>query len=238
MARVRSSVTYANVVATIALFLALGGTGYAAAGLARNSVGTAQIRNGQVKATDLAANAVTSGKVRDGSLLARDFKAGQLSTGATGAAGPQGPRGDAGPKGDPGTPAISNAYHLTRTTSVDPLPTDPTTVATLAGLPAGNYVVTGHASAVSFASYGDYVRCSVAAGGTTFPGSTVHVGGDAGSAVVADLTTTAPVSNAAPADVTLRCGHDSGAPGPYLESITLTAIAVNRLDARSSASGS
>jgi hypothetical protein len=73
--------TYANVIATLALFLALGGGGaFAATQLAKNSVGTKQLKK----------NAVTAAKVKDGSLLAKDFKAGQVP------AGPQGPKGAPG----------------------------------------------------------------------------------------------------------------------------------------------
>jgi hypothetical protein len=50
--------TYANVVATIALFLALGGAAYAAFHLPKNSVKSKNIVNGQVKSKDLAPNAV------------------------------------------------------------------------------------------------------------------------------------------------------------------------------------
>jgi hypothetical protein len=85
----------ALVIASIALFLALGGTGYAALKLPANSVGAKQIK----------ANAVTSSKVKDHSLNAEDFKSGQLPAGAQGAAGstgPQGPQGLKGDKGDPG----------------------------------------------------------------------------------------------------------------------------------------
>ena len=55
MKRIFGSGSYANVTATLALVLALGGTSYAAAKLAPNSVGTAQIKN----------NAVTTAKVKD-----------------------------------------------------------------------------------------------------------------------------------------------------------------------------
>jgi len=89
--------TYANVVATLALFVALGGGAYAAFRLPRNSVGSAQLKN----------NAVTPRKVKNGSLTLRDFAAGQVTklkgppgaAGAVGATGPQGPKGDAGPQG-------------------------------------------------------------------------------------------------------------------------------------------
>ena len=83
-----------NAVAYLALFVALGGTSYAAVKLPAASVG----------ARELKANAVTARTVKDGSLLARDFKTGQLP------AGPQGPQGPQGPKGDPGTVDTSQFF--------------------------------------------------------------------------------------------------------------------------------
>jgi hypothetical protein len=74
---------YADVVATMALFLALSGGAYAAAKLPADSVGAKQLKK----------DAVSSKEVKDGSLLKGDFKAGQL---------PKGPKGDAGQKGGPG----------------------------------------------------------------------------------------------------------------------------------------
>lgn len=45
--RLRLKLTYANVIATIALFLALGGGAWAATAFPRNSVGSAQIKTGR-----------------------------------------------------------------------------------------------------------------------------------------------------------------------------------------------
>jgi hypothetical protein len=53
---------YANVIATIALFVALGGAAVAA-GLPKNSVGTKQLKRGAVNAAKLKRGAVTSGKI-------------------------------------------------------------------------------------------------------------------------------------------------------------------------------
>lgn len=89
---VRTHLSYANVTATLALFVALSGSAYAAIKLPANSVGTAQIRD----------KAVTSPKVLDGSLLAADFKPGQLPAGQRGPAGPAGPAGPTGPAGPSG----------------------------------------------------------------------------------------------------------------------------------------
>jgi hypothetical protein len=80
-------------VACTALVVSLGGNSYAAVKLAKNSVTSQTIKDGQVKRADLARNAVGTDQVASGSLLARDFKAGQLP------AGPQGPKGDKGDKG-------------------------------------------------------------------------------------------------------------------------------------------
>ena len=81
-----------NAIALMALFVALGGTGYAAVALPRNSVGTKQLKK----------NAVTTAKVKNGSLLRADFRAGQLPAGATGAQGPAGPQGVQGLQGEKG----------------------------------------------------------------------------------------------------------------------------------------
>jgi len=86
---------YANVTATLALILAMGGTSYAAISLPRNSVGTAQIRPAAVKTADLGASSVTSTKVKNHSLQAHDFAFGQIPAGAQGPVGPQGEAGTA-----------------------------------------------------------------------------------------------------------------------------------------------
>jgi hypothetical protein len=89
--RIRPGLTYANVIATLALFLALGGGAYAAFKLPKDSVGSKQIK----------ANAVNSSKVKDGSLLTGDFKTGQIPAGPRGRQGLPGSPGLKGDKGDP-----------------------------------------------------------------------------------------------------------------------------------------
>ena len=98
---------FANVTATIALIVSLGGTSYAAIKLPKDSVGANQIR----------ADAVSSSKVKDASLLRKDFKAGELPqgpqgptgrTGAAGATGPTGATGATGPTGAPGATKVTN----------------------------------------------------------------------------------------------------------------------------------
>lgn len=83
MGTVRDRLTYANVMATIAVFVALGGTSIAAISLTKNSV----------KGKHIARNAVTSPKVKDRSLRAQDFASGQLPAGERGLQGAQGGQG-------------------------------------------------------------------------------------------------------------------------------------------------
>ena len=92
--RLRARLTYANVMATIAVFVALGGTSYAALQLPKGSVGPKQLKR----------NSVTSPKVKRGSLLLNDFKASQhaLLRGPEGPQGPQGLQGGTGAQGDVG----------------------------------------------------------------------------------------------------------------------------------------
>jgi hypothetical protein len=95
MKRRSPRLSYANVVASLALFIALGGVSWAAVTLPAGSVGNRQLRR----------NSVTSAKVRDRSLLLRDFKPGQLPPSQRGESGPPGPKGEPGgpgPQGDTG----------------------------------------------------------------------------------------------------------------------------------------
>lgn len=103
----RSKLTYANVVASLALFIALGGTSFAAFTLGKNSVKSENIGKEQVKGVDIAKNAITSPKVKNGSLLASDFKADQLPSGPAGAKGDRGEQGPQGPRGLQGEVGVS-----------------------------------------------------------------------------------------------------------------------------------
>jgi hypothetical protein len=69
----RRRLSYSNVCATLALFVALGGTGYAAVKLPKNSVGAKQIRKNAVRASEIKAGAVGTSEVKDGSLTGKDI---------------------------------------------------------------------------------------------------------------------------------------------------------------------
>ena len=59
--------TYANVIATIALFIALGGVAVAA-GVTKNSIGPRQLKRGAVTAAKIRKNAITPGKIAPGAV--------------------------------------------------------------------------------------------------------------------------------------------------------------------------
>lgn len=86
MSRVHEHISYANVMATLAVFIALGGSAYAVAQLPRNSVGAAQIKRNAVGTSELRNRAV---RLSDISASARR----SLLRGAKGAPGPAGPPG-------------------------------------------------------------------------------------------------------------------------------------------------
>ena len=69
----------AMIVACVALFIAMGGTSYAAATLAANSVGTKQIKKNAVTSAKIKSAAVTAAKVKDGTLTGAKVKDGTLT---------------------------------------------------------------------------------------------------------------------------------------------------------------
>jgi len=93
--KLRSRLTYANAMSTIAVFIALGGGAYAVS-VPRNSVGPKQLKN----------NAVTSAKVKNRSLVIGDFKSGQLALGSAARADDQDPA--AAPGGTVTTMSLQN----------------------------------------------------------------------------------------------------------------------------------
>jgi hypothetical protein len=91
-----------NAVAYVALFVALGGSSYAAVQLAPGSVRSRALAQGAVTKTKLAKNSVTSASIVNGSLTSKDFKAGAIVNGLKGADGSNGLNGIGGLDGNSG----------------------------------------------------------------------------------------------------------------------------------------
>jgi hypothetical protein len=90
MKKIRPRLTFANVISCLALFVALGGSAYAATQLKKNSVGSKQLKKNSVTAAKLRKNAitgakiansaVTGAKVANGSLTGANINLGSLGT--------------------------------------------------------------------------------------------------------------------------------------------------------------
>jgi hypothetical protein len=146
----------------VALFVAMGGTGYAALRLPKNSVGAAQIKTG----------AVGTSEVKDHSLRLRDFRSGQIPAGPRGAIGPAGPAGANGQGGAPGQRGPSDGYVATSSGVQDNSDSVSVTV------PAGDYMAAGDGQVLYFRSDSAYptvegeVRCVLA-----YPSDATHTVG-------------------------------------------------------------
>jgi hypothetical protein len=114
--QVRRRLSYANVLSTFAVFLALGGTSYAAVAITGRDVQNSSltghdVEDGSLTSRDVRNSSLTGRQIKhsslgttdiaNGTLLSQDFKAGELPAGPQ---GPSGERGDEGPTGLTGAP--------------------------------------------------------------------------------------------------------------------------------------
>jgi hypothetical protein len=188
MKRIFGSGRYANVTATMALVLALGGTSYAA--------------------IKLPANSVTTRTVKDRSLLSKDFKRGQLPAGKQGLPGAA---GAPGAQGAPG-PAVAPAAAAKVTQTGPAAQTGVAQTVESVALPGGgNWVVTAKFIATNTTAVDAVLDCSLTfdgvpkdnlgAGGTDFGiGGSAHTltaaGAGSTAAIVCTTTATAGTYNA------------------------------------------
>jgi hypothetical protein len=76
MTAIRNRLTYSNLIATIALFIALGGSAYA---LSKDSVKSKHIVNDEVKSADLRNDGIKSGDLKDEDVKGRDIEDGEIT---------------------------------------------------------------------------------------------------------------------------------------------------------------
>ncbi len=214
---------YAEVTATLALIVALGGTSYAVTALPRNSVGAKQLKP----------DAVSSSKVRDGSLSAKDFAKGQLRTGPTGATGPTGPKGDPGAKGDAGAPGLAPVFTGFTAHGSFPLGFLAPQNTVIVPLNAGNYVIHGNILFHNPNAGTHRMTCTLVANA---PGQTASLDTevvDVSSNGAASISATGTLDTVIPVGIFFNCGPDS-LPGDTaavtFDDADVVAIAVGPID--------
>lgn len=107
----RRFITFANVVACLALFVALGGASYAAFKLPKNSVGTRELKPRAVKTGKVAKSAIVTNRLRNDAVTGAKVKEATLGTVpsaeiANGIVQPE----DWHEVGSPGEPAFQNGW--------------------------------------------------------------------------------------------------------------------------------
>jgi len=249
MKRIFGSGRYANVTATMALVVALGGTSYAA--------------------VKLPANSVTSKQVKDKSLLKKDFKSGELpagpagADGAKGANGSNGAKGDAGAKGDLG-PAGSQGGQGPKGDKGDSGPIGPSggpqgpmgpagpagpatdgfsisapsavpfaatsnqfVILQTLSLPAGKYLITAHSMAHNASVSESTINCTLNAGGLTID-SLGPGGGDVATNVDTSINLNGAATLGSAGSVTIVC-QTSAILGDYPQR-TISAVKLGTLN--------
>jgi hypothetical protein len=214
MKRIFGSGRYANVTATAALVVALGGTSYAA--------------------IKLPANSVTSKTVKDKTLLRKDFKPGQLPAGPAGPKGANGLNGANGAKGDPGPQGPAGANGTTAegfsilNAGTLAFGAGNVTVQSLS-LPAGKYIIAAHTMAHNSDTVNDSdIKCALNAGGGEID-SLGAVGGDVAAAIAdTSVNLQGAATLASAGNATLVCST-SLTSGTYLQR-SITAVKVGTLN--------
>ncbi|HEX2072010.1 MAG TPA: collagen-like protein [Thermoleophilaceae bacterium] len=211
----------ALVVACIALFVALGGVGYAAA-----TIGTKDIRNG----------AVTGKKIKNRTITTNDIKRKTVAslrgkTGPAGATGPAGPTGPAGATGATGARGPSDGFFFRGTNILNFVTNTDQTVATMA-LPAGSFILTAKVVVNNNEGAVRQYGCSLELGGTVIDNFHDALELDVtGSGAADDRDVVALTSGgtlAAPGNATVVCRTNS-ASGNWLAR-TITAVQVATLN--------
>jgi len=197
---VRKRLSYTSVVATLALFVAIGGT--TAVGAQALLTG-ASVKDGSLTGADIQNDSLTGADIRDGSLGSNLLSTSARANlkGATGATGPQGAAGPAGPQGPAGigvTAATASGSDITNYQDLDAIAT--TTLPS-----AGDYVVFARLTAHDTGASNDNLNCALFIGSQAVGGGGADV--TAGSSSAASIV--GAISITAPETVTLKCQGNS-----------------------------
>lgn len=157
--KIRGSLSFANVVAVLALFFALGGTVYAAAGkingsqikpssipgnrIKPKSLTATQLKAGAVSAAQIKAGSISAGKIQNGSLTGTQIKAGSLTGTQVKSGSLTGTQVVGSTLTGVSAAAIGTVQYVAATASINP--TSVTGTSVTANCPAGMKVIGGGA---------------------------------------------------------------------------------------------
>lgn len=226
--RIRTRISPATVLASIALFAALSGVSYAAGKIGtaqikngavtgkklhRNAVGTNKVRNGAVKTAKLGYGAVQTAKLGDGAVTTGKID-GDAVTGAKVAESTLGTVPDAATVGGKQPAALESHGFGGGDNGTANLPTSSETTVSTLSLPAGTYLVLarGGVNNNGGAVGGGAVECTVAAGGSSQKISIGALGANGLAGDREEFSAFVVASLAGPGDATLVC-DTSGAWG-------------------------
>jgi hypothetical protein len=213
----RQRLTYANVIATLALFLVLGGGAYAATQLPRNSVGTGQLKPEAVTAGKIAKKTRNQLQGARGPAGAQGPQGKTGAKGTTGAKGATGAKGDTGARGPAGTDGTGPAFEVFGTLKSIGVGATPVVAE---NLPAGAYV--SSANVVVEATAPGTVTCTLSSGGEASANF-----GVVGQITTLSLSATRTVGAATPE--TLTCAASGEATAKYANLIATQVKAQSRV---------
>lgn len=218
--RLRPHLTYANVMSSVGVFIALSGTSYAAVKLSAKSVGERELKD----------SAVTSSKIQDGTIAAADLAAAALTAGPRGPRGGEGPAGAKGDGGPAGPRGPSDAYVATGAGGFPTQANVRMTAAKITGLPAGSYVFTASAHIANWQNPGAVGYCAIRVNGDDVDAGLAVIGNSAGSTRIAHVAPTGWATVSANATAALECWVDQAIPADAsVGSARLAAIRVETL---------
>jgi hypothetical protein len=204
------------VVALIALAVALGGTGYAAVSLPKNSVGTKQLKKSAVTRVKVKANAITGAKVKNDSLKGGDVLESSLAkvpsaasadnaTNATNAANAN----TLGGIGSGGFAQVkTRVFEAASIVSIADY-ADDATLFLLTDLPGGQYVIQAKLQVDNDTAADELIDCDLVAAGVQLDtqdqrlGFANDVGDELGYTLIGAFTASAAGTD----DVLVRCGQ-------------------------------
>ena len=186
---------YANLVATLALFLALGGTAIGAQALITGR----DVKDGSLTGIDVRNHSLTGAEIQTGSLGSNVFSEAALANlrGATGATGQTGERGPIGPAGPAGAGVTSLTQKVSDVTNYQDL----TVIATTTLPSAGDYVIFANLRAHNTGGSDDNLNCGLFLDGAGFGGG----GGPVASGATTAFSVVGATTINAPKTITLSC---------------------------------